>query len=190
MNGYVNLFWGVLIVFALSFYSCKNERKKVVKYDDVSIQLEKYQNEQHGFSIEYPGDWQNVGGNQDVVFAVTMIKDSTDKSFQNTIHITKLVDLKNSSVVLNDIVTASIEDMSNSFEGFQVTKNESLNINNNPATKIQCDFKANNEAITTLLYFVQTSNNIYLIGLSGLSDEFTKYQEVYEYIAKTFNSLD
>lgn len=188
MKGYTILFLGASIVFTLSFLSCKYEHQKVVKYDNVSFKLEKYRDEQNGFSIEYPVDWKRVDGNQDIVFAVKMINDSSDQSFQNTIHITKLADLKNSSVNLNDVVEASIKDMANSFEGFRVTKKGSLNINNNSAANVQCDFQANNEAITSLIYFVQTSNNIYLIGLSGKSNGFGKYEEIYKYIAKTFIS--
>ncbi len=186
----LSLFLYILIVVVLSFYSCKNERKKVVKYGAISIQLEKYQNKEYGFSIEYPVEWQNLRSNQNVIFAVKMIKDSLDKSFQNTIHITSLLDSNDTQVVLNDIVKASINDMSNSFEDFQLLTNEVLDINNLPVIKIKCTFLSNNDSITTILYFVKTSNNVYLIGLSGLSNEFTKYEKIYEYIAKSFNVLE
>ncbi len=79
--------------------------------------------------------------------------------------------------------------MSNTFEEFKVVTNEKVNINELPAIKLKCSFVSNKESITTLLYFIKTSNNVYLIGLSSASGKFTEYEKVYEYIAKSFNVL-
>lgn len=190
MNNNVNLFFKILIVFALFFYSCKNETKKVIKYNNVSVELEKYQSPEYGISIQYPVEWENIGGNQDVIFAVKMVKDSLDKSVQNAIHITKLTESNDPSAVLGDVVKASINDMTSSFEKFQMVASEEFIINNLPTVKIKCNFFAGNESVTTLLYFVKTPKSIYLIGLSSPSAKFPQYEEIYEYIAKTFNTIE
>lgn len=184
-----NLFLSSLIILSIIFYACKNERKKVIKDGNINIQVDKYKNNKYGFSIEYPTEWQILKENQDVVFAVKMITDSLDNSFQNAIHITNLIDSNNTQVNLSDIVQASVNDMSNTFEKFKVVTNEKVNINELPAIKLKCSFVSNKESITTLLYFIKTSNNVYLVGLSSASGKFTEYNKVYEYIAKSFNVL-
>lgn len=182
-----NLLLSILIT--IIFYACQIENKKVIKDDNISIQMNTYQNNEYGFFIEYPKEWKILKGNEDVIFAVKMITDSLDNSFQNAIHITSLLSLKHTQFNLNDVVEASIKDMTNTFKKFKIIQKKETNINGLKAIKLKCSFISNKENITTLLYFVKTSDNIYLIGLSSTSDKFINYKKVYEYIAASFNVL-
>ena len=186
----LHLLISILILTSSLFYSCKTEKRKIIKDGNISLELEKYKDSENNFSIEYPISWIRIKGNEDVIFIVKMANDSLNNSFKNTIHITKIVDKKDALPNLTDIAKENINDMSNSFVNFQVIKSKNLEINNNSAIKVKCTFDAHKTSITSLLYFIKTADRIYLVGLSSLTSKFNKYEKAYEYIAKTFNNAN
>jgi hypothetical protein len=188
MKSNLNLFIGLLSLFVLS--NCKVDHNRIIKYKDVSIKIEEYKNAQYSFSIDYPADWDIVPGNKDIILALQMSNADSTKLNQNAFHITNLIDVENNNDALNDVVQAGINDLSNSFESFQLIKKESIKINNCPTTVLKCSFMANNMSFTSLLYIIQTPKNILQIGFSSLSNDFTKYEKHYEYIAHSFTYLN
>jgi len=180
----------MLTVLILLSYGCKPERQKIIKYKDVKVQLERYENKEHNITIEYPANWKRAEGNQDIIFIVQMLNSVSDNGFPNTIHITSLFNSTDTIIALDDLVKASIEDMSGSLKNFHLDIHEEIDINNHPAIRIKCTFSSGDNSISTLLYYVQLPHNVYLVGLSGISSKYAKYEKTYEYIAKTFNVLN
>ena len=180
----------MLIILTLLNYGCKPERHKIIKYKDVKMELERYENKEHNITIEYPKNWKKVDGNQDIIFIVQMLKSDSDNKFPNTIHITSLFNATDTRIILDDLVKASTEDMFGSLKNFHLASQEEVDINNHRAIKIKCTFTSGDNSISTLLYYVQLPQNVYLVGLSGLSSKYADYEKAYEYIAKTFNVLN
>jgi hypothetical protein len=175
------IYWGLSCLMFL--YSCKSEHKRIVKYEDVNLELTSYRDSIFNFSIEYPSEWKLIGPNEEVIFAVKKADDS-----QKFIHITLLMDTITNSVILSKIVEENYKDLSTTFDNFTVEEVKDLAVNKNTAIKVKCFFDANSTTIQSLLYFIKTSKRVYLVALSSNSNEFSKYEKIYEYIANTFQA--
>lgn len=187
MKGY-SLLSGIF--FSLFFFNCQiqMEKKRTIEDGLLSVELEEYQSKEYKFSIDYPKEWRILNGNEDVIFVAKMVRDSLNRNFQNTIHITKLLENNSSEVSLNDIVEANINDMVNSFDDFKIITKEETFINQFPAIRAKCQFSANGVNIMTIMYFVKAKDYVYLIGLSESSNNLTNYEMVYDFIANSFRS--
>lgn len=155
----------------------------MLKNDDISLSLISYHDENLNFSIDYPEKWEIIDPNEDIAFAVKKADDS-----QKFIHITVLDDSVNDEVNLRKIVEENYKELADTFDNFIVDEVVDLHVNKNSAIKLKVKFDADSTTLQSLLYFIKTSNRVYLLALTSNSVEFFYYEKIYEYIANTFNA--
>ena len=180
----------ICILIALySSTGCIQDKRKVITYDDVSIELASYEDSENNISIQYPILWELSAGSEDVVFVVREKKINSNTSLPKTIHITRMFETDTSNVDLEKLIYSSNIDMKKSFDEFKIISTKEVVVNGNSAIVQKSSFNTNGFDVTTSIYFIDVNTNIFQVGCTSESSEFKDFEMFFEYVSKTFDTI-
>jgi hypothetical protein len=148
--------------------------------------LEKYINEEKGYSIEYPKDWQ-----KQEIPRLDIVLLSPPKNAESQSHATmNLVSEKiGDQVSLDHFYTQSIQHLKNELKEVNIEKSGDVNIHGLPSKWIQYSHKMMDTNFRVLQYFLVANGNIYLMTFSAMGENFDHFRPTYESIANSFREL-
>lgn len=148
-----------------------------------TVTLEKYTNQDNGYTIEYPSDWK-----KNEVPQLDLVLFSPSKGNDETAHASlNIVSEKvGSEINLDKFYSESASNLASALKDVQIEKTGLIELNGTPSkwmlyTHIMQGFK-----FQVLQYFVVANDTIFLITFSSQAAHFDLYRQDFENIANSF----
>lgn len=148
--------------------------------------LEKYINEEKGYSIEYPKDWQ-----KQEIPRLDIVLLSPPKSEEAQTHATMnlVSETIGDTINLDQFYNESVKHLTKELKEAKIEKTGDLNIHGVPSKWIQYSHQMMDTNFRVLQYFLVAHGNVYLITFSAIADDFDHFNPTYQKIAASFQEL-
>lgn len=147
---------------------------------------ERYINEEKGYSIEYPKDWQK----QEVPrLDIVLMSPSGTAESQSHATMNLVSEAVGKDITLDQFYNESVKHLNAELKEVKVEKSGDLIIHGIPSKWIEYSHKMLDSNFRVLQYFLVSQGNVYLITFSALADNFDHYRATYESIATSFKEL-
>lgn len=154
--------------------------------EEAAPPVEKYINEEKGYSIEYPKNWQ-----KQEIPRLDIVLLSPSKNAESQTHATMnlVSETVGDKVTLDQFYNESIKHLTNELQEVKIEKSGDLYIHGIPSKWIQYSHKMVDSNFRVLQYFLVSQGNIYLITFSAIADDFDHFYPIYQKIAASFREL-
>ncbi len=184
----------ILFAVPVPFFICCNEpiqpnTEKIISKnaDTVSGTYGKYRDEQKGFSIAYPADWDTIKGNP--VFPIIVVerdKDTADK-FNESYSISVF---PSEGRTVDEIIATNIELAKQKYPAAKMRKSEQVNKNGIDCTVLELVVEAKGVTIINYATMYFNDKNLYTLTFSMEEAKKKKYLEILDHVANSFEWLD
>jgi len=148
------------------------------------INAERYHNEQYGFSIRLPSDWEqapDVGGT--AILARAPYDIETDL-FQENVNVT--VGAAPGNLNLDIDFHNIVSGISRTFLNYQQRATGTTTIAAKKAYWVEYTYQYGKLRLRTIFYLFATDEYMFMITCTGEEDHFSKYKRTFQSIAKSF----
>ncbi|MBA3815888.1 MAG: hypothetical protein H0X29_05095 [Parachlamydiaceae bacterium] len=154
--------------------------------EEAAPPMEKYINEEKGYSIEYPKDWQKQEIPRLDIVLLSPTRNAESQTHANMNLVSEAVGEK---VTLDQFYDESVKHLTAELVDVKVEKTGDLNIHGIPSKWIQYKHRMIDNNFGVLQYFMVAEGNIYLITFSGVTEDFEHFLTAFEKIAASFKEL-
>lgn len=154
--------------------------------EEAAPPLEKYVNEEKGYSIEYPKDWHKQEIPRLDIVLLSPPKDAESQSHATMNLVSENVGEK---VTLDQFYAESVKHLTAELQEVKIEKTGDLTIHGVPSKWIEYSHKMVDTHFRVLQYFLIAQENIYLMTFSATTEDFEHFRSTYESIATSFREL-
>lgn len=148
--------------------------------------LERYVNEEKGYSIEYPKNWHK----QDMPrLDIVLLSPPQSSAPQARATMNIVSETLEGDITLNQFYNSSVQHLTNELKEIKVENSGDLNIHGIPSKWIEYSHKMMETNFRVLQYFLVVKNNIFLMTFSAVSEDFDHFLPIYKNIAASFKEL-
>lgn len=154
--------------------------------EEAAPPLEKYINEEKGYSIEYPKNWQ-----KQEIPRLDLVLLSPPKDAESQTHATMnlVSETVGDKVSLDQFYNESVKHLTTELQEVKLEKSGDLNIHGIPSKWVQYSHRMVDSNFRVLQYFLVAQGNIYLITFSAIADDFDHFYPICQKIAASFREL-